>query len=137
MIDPPAAVQSWLKNDSGIAAIVGANVFIPSLPEGYSVAASGPAIVIRRRGGSRHPEIPPLIEPSVAIESWAETSLVARQVAGLVSDLIHGSTAVDLGALGFVITAQEEVSPQDMVDPSTHWPITFAYYSILMRAQVS
>jgi|SRR5579864_218913 len=135
MVDPVTAVLGWLKADSGIATLVGTNVFAPALPEGFSLESGVNAIVVRRRGGPRHPEIPALVRPSIAVECWSLDSVVARQIYGLVSDKIHGSTSIDLGANGFIILAQEEVGGQDIFDPVTHWPMTFGYFRLIIRAQ--
>jgi hypothetical protein len=134
MIDPNTAMVTWLQSSPDLAALVGSHVFTPYLPEGFSCADGKKAIVVRRRGGSRHPEISELLEPSFEIESRALTSLAARQIAGVVSDLVHGATSVDLGTAGFVILAQEEVAPQDLIDPETHWPMSVAYYLVKMRS---
>jgi hypothetical protein len=137
MLDPVTSVLAWLKADAGITTLVGANVFAPVLPEGFSCETGPEAIVIRRRGGTRHGEIPPLLEPSIAVEAWSLDSVRARLIFGTCSDLIHGATSVDLGANGFVILAQEEVAGQDTVDPVTHWPMTFGYFRVMLRAQKS
>lgn len=134
MLDPNNTMLTWLKSSPDLAALVGANIFTPYLPEGVSLADGASAIVVRRRGGSRHPEIPELLLPSLAVECWALTSLKARQIAGVVSDLVHGATSVDLGAAGFVVLAQEEVAPQDLIDPETHWPFCAAYYLLELRS---
>jgi hypothetical protein len=135
MIDPNTAMLTWLRSSPDLAALVGNNIFSPVLPETFTCADGGKAVVVRRRGGSRHPEIQGMIGPSFAIDAWALNSLDAREISGIVSDLVHGATSVDLGVAGFVILAQEEVSPQDLIDPLTHWAMTAAYYKVELRSE--
>lgn len=134
MIDPNTAMLTWLKSSPDLAALVGNNIFSPVLPEAFTCANGSKALVVRRRGGSRHPEIAELLAPSFAIEAWALDSLDARHISGIVSDLVHGATSVDLGVAGFVILAQEEVAPQDVIDPSNRFALSFAYYKVELRS---
>lgn len=143
MIDPNLAILTWLQTSSDLAALVGSNIFSPVLPEGFNaMASSSPdanqrAVVVRKRGGMSQPEIPVVIDPSFAIECWALEAPDATAIYGVIRDLMHGATSVDLGAAGFVITSQEEVPGQDVTDPETHWAMVFAYYHVKMRAQNS
>jgi hypothetical protein len=139
MIDPNLAILTWLKTSTDLAALVGTNIFSPMLPEGFSaMAAEAPdaatrAVVVRRRGGKSQPEIPAVLDPSFAIECWAMEAPDAQQIYGVIRDLMHGATGVDLGAAGFVILSQEEVPGQDITDPETHWAVCFAYYHVELR----
>lgn len=134
MIDPNALMLAWLKSIPALTAIVGTNIYCPVLPELFSCAGGLKAVVVRRRGGSRHPEISALLEPSFAIEAWALEAPDAQQIHGILSDQIHGATSVDLGVNGFVILAQEEVSGQDITDPVTRWAMVVSYYRVWLRA---
>lgn len=138
MIDPTLAIIAWLQTDSAITAAVGENIFAPVLPEGTSmVDGQQAAIVVRKRGGHSHPEIPPLLGPSFEVECWAYESPNATALYGLVRDLVHGANNVNLGAAGYIISAQEEIPGQDIIDPDTHWPYVLAIFQILLRAQNS
>lgn len=140
MLDPNLAILTWLKGSAALAALVGTNVFSPALPEGFSAMASNVpdpaqrAVVIRKRGGTSQPEIPAVLGPSFAVEAWALEATDAQQIYGVIRDLMHGATSVDLGPAGFVILAQEEVPGQDVTDPETHWAIVVAYYHVMLRA---
>lgn len=143
MIDPNLAILTWLKSSADLVALVGTNIYSPDLPEGFSANASNApnsatrAVVVRKRGGTRQPEIPTVLDPSFAIECWALEAPDATQIYGVVSDLMHGANSIDLGDAGFVITSQEEVPGQDFVDPETHWTMVFAYYHVKLRSSVA
>jgi hypothetical protein len=140
MIDPNLAILTWLRTSPDLAALVGTNIFAPVLPEGFSAMASESpdpaqrAVVVRRRGGTSQPEIPAVLDPSFAVECWALEPPDASQIYGVIRDLMHGATSVDLGSAGFIILSQEEVPGQDVIDPETHWAVCFAYYHVRMRA---
>jgi hypothetical protein len=139
MIDLNLAVLTWLKASPALAALVGTNIFSPVLPEGFSaMASSAPdpaqrAVVVRKRGGYSETEVPPVFDPSFAIECWAMEAPDAQQIYGVIRDLMHGATSVDLGSAGFVILCLEEVPGQDVTDPVTGWPMVFAYYHVRLR----
>lgn len=143
MIDPNLAIIAWLQSSTALVALVGTNIYSPVLPEGFSAdAASVPssatrAVVVRKRGGTSQPEIPSVLDPSFTIECWAAEAPDATQIYGVIRDLMHGATSIDLGAAGFVILSQEEVPGQDFADPETHWSMVFAYYHVKLRAQNS
>lgn len=143
MIDPNLAILAWLKSSAELVALVGANIYSPVLPEGFSAMdASAPnsatrAVVVRKRGGTSQPEIPAVIDPSFAIECWALEAPDATQIYGVIRDLMHGANSIDLGDAGFVILAQEEVAGQDFADPETHWAMVFAYYHVKLRSSVA
>lgn len=137
MVDPTLAVVAWLKTSAPLAALIGSNIFSPYLTEGFSAMKGQKAVVVRCRGGASHPEIPPLIEPSVAIEAWAMEAPDAKAIYAVIHDLMHGATSIDLGANGFVILSQEEVHGQDVLDPETRWAAVIAYYRLWLRPQVS
>ena len=133
MIDPNLAFIAWLKANSPLVALIGAgNIFAPVLPEGFSCDKGQLAVVVRARGGSSHPEITPMLDPSFAVECWALEAPTAKQIYGLVRDQVHGATSVNLGADGFITLAQEEVPGQDIVDPITHWNYVVAYFHLKM-----
>lgn len=139
MIDPNAALIAWLQTSTALAALVGANIYSPVLPEGFSAMASGApdaaqrAVVVRKRGGKSEPEVSTVLDPSFAVECWALEAPDAQQIYGVIRDLMHGATSVDLGAAGFVVLAQEEVPGQDITDPETHWAVCFAYFRVKLR----
>lgn len=134
MIDANAAVLAWLRSSPDLAALVGTNILSPVLPPGFSTETGAKAVVVRSRGGHRHPEIQDLITPSFAIEAWAKESPDAVRIYNLISDIIHGANSVDLGSAGYIIAAQEEVFGQDIIDPATHWAMRMGYFAIDMRA---
>jgi hypothetical protein len=138
MTDPVLTVTTWLKSSADLAALVGANIFAPVMPEEFSCMEGNNCVVVRRRGGTPHPEIPTILDPSFTIECWSMESPIASQIYGIVHDLIHGATSIDLGDAGFVILAQEEISGQDIIDPETHWATVVSYYHFKIRSsQVS
>jgi len=139
MIDPNLAILAWLQTSSDLAALVGTNIFSPVLPEGFSAMASESpdpsqrAVVVRRRGGFSHPEVTTVFDPSFAIDCWAMESPDATQIYGVIRDLMHGATSIDLGSAGFIILSLEEVPGQDIIDPETHWAVCFSYFHVKMR----
>ena len=121
MIDPNLAILTWLKSSTALTALVDpGNICSPDLPEGFPALASGSPGP--RRGPwscasmteLSQPEIPAVIDPSFTIECWALEAPDATQIYGVIRDLMHGATSVDLGSAGFVITSQEEVPGQDV-----------------------
>ena len=143
MIDPNLAVLTWLQSSTDLVALVGTNIYSPVLPEGFSAdAAPAPnaatrAVVVRKRGGTSQSEVITVLDPSFAIECWALEAPDATQIYGVIRDLMHGATSIDLGVAGFVILAQEEVPGQDFTDPETHWSMVFAYYHVKLRSSVA
>lgn len=138
MTDPVLTVTNWLKSSTDLAAIVGSNIFAPVMPEEFSCMQGNNCVVVRRRGGTPHPEITTVLDPSFTIECWSLESPTASQMYGIIHDLMHGATSVDLGDAGFVILAEEEVSGQDLIDPETHWATVVSYYHFKIRSsQVS
>jgi hypothetical protein len=140
IFDSNLAILAWLQASTALAVLVGTNIFSPVLPEGFSAMASEApdpsqrAVVVRRRGGRSNPEVPAVRDPSFAIECWAMESPDASQVYGVIRNLMHGSTSINLGSAGFIILSLEEVPEQDIIDPETHWAICFGYYHVKMRA---
>jgi hypothetical protein len=141
VIDANGTVIAWLQSNSAITALVDpGNIMAPVLAEGFSALAdTSPstmscAIVVRRLGGLRPSEVMGVIEPIMVVEAWSMESTVASQIIGIVSDLMHGANSVDLGAAGYVIASQEALSPQDLIDPETHFAVAFAHYRVMMRS---
>lgn len=141
MIDPNGAMISWLQSNPALTALVDpGNFMAPVLAEGFSALAdTSPspmtcAVVVRRIGGLRPSEVMGVIEPILAVEAWSSESTIAAQIMGIISDMLHGSNSVDLGTAGYVIACQEALSPQDLVDPETHWSVCFAHYRVMMRS---
>lgn len=143
MIDPNLAILTWLQSSEALVALVGTNIYSPVLPEGFSAnAAPAPnsatrAVVVRKRGGTSQSEVITVIDPSFTIECWALEAPDATQIYGVIRDMMHGATSIDLGDAGFVILSQEEVPGQDFADPETHWSMVFAYYHVKLRSSVA
>lgn len=133
MIDSNAVIRAYLASNAGVAALVGACVYVPRLPENHTL----PAIGLFTRGGSSTPYIPPLLSPSKQIDCWAASPIVARQVYGAVYDALQGieRTAVTIGATTYyILSAIEEVQGQDMGDPDvpTYFRV-LSFWSIMVR----
>lgn len=137
MIDEVTAVVAWLKADSSVSALVGANVFAPVVPEGFSLETPAECIVVHRRGGMANPDIAVLATPLVEIECWSLDTTRTRLIYGTLRDVMHGACGIDLTTNGYVIRSEEVISAQDTFDPNTSWPMTFGTFSVMMRAQNS
>ena len=134
--DANLLLKAWLNTCTPLVSLVGAgNIYGGSLPEGFSCEdeTNNKALVIRRRGGKRHGEIPVLHGPSFVVEGWALEEPDAAQVYATAADFMHGSNMIDMGVAGVILIAQEEVEAADAHDPATHWPFTFGYWRIVCR----
>jgi hypothetical protein len=114
-------------------ALTNPNTFGQMLPEGFDVRGGAKAVVIGTRGGDAHPEIKGWVTERVQITAWALISLDARKVYGAVYDYLHGLQALDCGGNGFLVTALEVVSGQDVVDPDTGWATCVGFFNVTVR----
>ena len=133
MIDTNIVLVAHLKADAGVAALVGTRVYCPRLPQGADL----PAIGLFTRGGLSTPYIPGYLNPSVQIDCWAHDHIEARSIYRAVYDALQGiqNVTVTIGTTDyFILSAEEEVQGQDLVDieiPNYFRVLTF--FSIIVR----
>ena len=87
------------------------HVYCPRAPENATL----PYITLFTRGGRSTPYIPPITNPSVQIDCWADDSIGAREIYRAVYEALQGlqNEAVDGDV---ILSAIEEVQGQDLVD---------------------
>ena len=115
MGDTNSIIRAYLVGQSGITDIVGARIYSPRLPENADL----PALGYFTRGGTSTPYIPPLVEPSIQFDCWADNPIEARSLYMAIYDALQGiqnqSVVVD-GDTFHILSAIEEVQGQDLVD---------------------
>ena len=128
---------AWLRASAPVQAVAGtlpdgsAAVFGEVLPEHYDPTGN-PALVVSLKSGERHAEVLPLLEAFIQVKSWAGVNqyVLARQLAGAVSDTMHGAYAVTGPYGGTVNGCFETLAPVGEVDPDAHWATMRAEYKI-------
>lgn len=122
-----AIVNTYLRADTGLIAIVGDRIYSPRLPE----KATLPALALFVRGGTSTPYIPPYVNPSFQFDCWGTTPLEARELYTELYDTLQGieNKSVVVGGTTYtLVSAIEEVQGQDIQDmeyPNRHRVITF------------
>ena len=134
MIDTNAVIKAYLDSDAGIHGVVADRIYCPRLPENAIL----PAIGFFTRGGPRaNPHIPPLLSPSKQFDCWDKNDpIVARQVYRVLYDALQGiqNVKVTIGATDYyILSAEEEVPGQDLIDPDTGWFKVLTFFEIMVR----
>lgn len=131
--DTNAIIRAYLAADPGLAALVGARIYCPRLPENAGL----PAVGFFTRGGSSTPYIPDIPAPSIQIDCWAADPITARQVYRAVYNALQGlqnqAVVID-GHTYYILSAREEVQGQDLVDadiPNYFRVLTF--FEVMIR----
>ena len=133
MIDTNIPIRAHLAANTALAALVGARIYCPRLPE----KATLPAIGFFTRGGTSTPYIPGMPAPSVQFDCWADDPTEARSIYRALYDALQGIqyTKVTVGSTDYyILSAIEEVQGQDIVDseiPNYFRVLTF--FSIVVR----
>jgi len=138
-------IREYLVNNAGMIAFFAPDaprIYCPRLPEKTTL----PAISFFTRGGSSSPYIPPLPEPSVQFDCWAEeyagapssASVRARTVYRALYDVLQGiqREVVAVGGTSYIIwSAIEEVQGQDLVDVDIQGYFrTMAFFKFMIKA---
>lgn len=120
MIDPNNALRALLLADTGVSGLVGDRIYAPTIPQDFN-PSQGLGLAISTRGGTAEDECP-ILTLSMQFVAWAPTDegINARAVYRAVFDALHGKNNIDLGQLGYVLSAMEEVAGQDGADPETN-----------------
>ncbi len=136
MINPNKVLREYLLADTALAALVGTNVAYPDLPADTDIAGkmgtAVRAVVFGARGGRSDIETP-LLRPSYQVRCWALRPAEAREVYAAVFDALHGKNNL-AGTSGKILSAFEEVSPQDVTDDDTGWATVIGFYRLLLPA---
>lgn len=114
-VDTNSVIRAYLVVQAGIIASVGTKVYAPRAPEDAVL----PFITFFSRGGVNNPYIPPMMEPSVQFDCWADSPRSARAVYGALYDALQGvqRQVVDVDGTDYIIwSAVEEIQGQDIVD---------------------
>jgi hypothetical protein len=139
MIDTNALLRKWLLTSDDLVALLldrdsTKSIYAGDLPEKVD-PKDGPAVVISTRPGKMHKEIPVLITPNFQIRVWAAPMKykLARQVYGVISDLIHGANNIDLAPDGYVLMGQANGTGQDVDDPDSGDATVIGFFDVMMR----
>ncbi len=134
--DTNVVIRTYLTTSSTktdpLIALVADRIIYPRLPENTTL----PAIGFFTRGGTSSPYIPPLPEPSVQFDCWADSPLDAREVYRALYEALQGiqRQVVSVGGTDYIIWgAEEEVQGQDLVDveiPNYFRVLTFCKFMI-------
>jgi len=106
-------------------------IYCPRLPENATL----PAISFFTRGGTSTPYIPGIPSPSVQFDCWADNSIDARKVYGLLYDALQGIQNITVGSYQ-IMSAIEEVQGMDLIDefiPNYFRVLTF--FNVMVRAE--
>lgn len=132
MTDTNAVIVEYLKaSGTALHALVGARVYCPRLPQGFTNSQA--VIEVMRRGGSSkmaHAEH----RASFQIKCYggANSHAQAEAVYRALYDRLHSITGMDT-ASGNIMTAEEENMGQSLFDPETGWPFVLVYFSVTIR----
>jgi len=132
--DTNSVIRAYLITCGTLTILVGGatpRIYCPRLPE----RATLPAVSFFTRGGTSTPYIPGIPAPSVQFDCWADNSIDARKVYGVLYDNLQGIQNIAVGAYK-ILSAIEEVQGQDLVDseiPNYFRVLTF--FSIMVRAE--
>lgn len=140
MVDSGKAIRELLIASSSVTSLLqtdqnsNAAIYVGNdFPEHFD-PKNGPAILISRRGGHAHPEIPTLSDSRVQVKVAAgvEKYLLAFQVYQAVYSVLHGLTQTGLDSGNTLINRIiETTAPQEMTDPDTGWCYVSAFYQVL------
>jgi len=139
LADTNEIVWTYLAADAGLQAILLSGgvtrIYCPRLPENVTL----PAVGFFTRGGRSTPYIPGLVSPSLQFDCWADDPIEARQVYRALYDSLQGIQyePVVIGVDTFyILSAEEEVQAQDLVDTDIQgWFRTLSFWSIMIRAE--
>lgn len=138
MVNGNAVLVNYLLEQAVLTDEVGTNVYAVRLPADFVPSGKG-AVSLRTSTGDTDPNLP-LVTLSVEIRGWHENNaLQARKVYGLVHDVLHQVSNVDvpstgpIGSIGSIVEALEELHGQDTWDPDTRWPFVLGSFSAILR----
>ena len=129
--DSNAIIKQYLDTCASLTALVSTRIVAPRLPEDMEL----PAVSFFTRGGGGTPYVPPIVEPSVQFDCWADNPIEARQVYRALYDNLQGIQNVTVGSYS-ILSAIEEVAGYDLVDvdiPGYFRCVTF--FSIMIRVE--
>lgn len=109
--DVDKVIRDYLVTCGTLTALVGTKIYCPRLPENTEL----PAISFFIRGGGSTPYIPPIVEPSVQFDCWANDLIIARNVYDKLYDNLQGIQNITVGT-SKILSAIEEVQGQDLID---------------------
>jgi hypothetical protein len=133
MFDVNAAFQQWLAQDAIVKALVRPDRIVADfLPDGADLADHW--ITFKARGGARHSEISTWVEESFEVTCWAETGAIAaaRKIALAISDLVFNTLNITVNEAQ-IVSAVEEVAPQNIADTTADWTAAVYYCRVSMR----
>ncbi len=111
--DANAILRAYLAANAGLAAIVGAKIYCPRVPENTAL----PALGFFTRGGDSNPYIPQIVSPSYQFDCWGTTPIQARSLYIALYDCLQGlqDATITIGATTYrILSAIEEVQGQDV-----------------------
>ena len=132
--DTNKIVREYLVNQSTLTAVVSTRIYVPRLPENTTL----PAIGFFTRGGTATPYIPGIPQPSIQFDCWGATPIVARQVYGLLYDVLQGiqRQTVTVDGNDYIIhSAIEEVQGQDLQDEIKDYYRVMTFFSFIIMAK--
>lgn len=135
-------LRNWLLTSTDLLALLPGrdsgggpthSIYAGDLPEKLDLLA-GPAVTLFTRPGKMHKEIPVLITPNIQIKIWAAPMKyqLARQVYGVISDLIHCANNIDLSPDGVVLSGQANGTGQDVDDPDSGYATVVGFFDVMM-----
>ena len=127
--DPIAAVMQYLKDDSGIAALVSARVFGLELPKDEASSMPRKAIVCKVAGGASPASYLKLNDFRIDFFCYGETPFEAMKILRTLHDVMKQlERSVKLSTL--MHDAIQSGGPTAFRDPDTDWPIALETWMV-------
>lgn len=129
-MDPVAVIRDWLVGGSALAALVSTRIYgSPGLPDSARGAAAVSFDVAPT--GEASPEAPVCSFRAIA-RCWGTTPANAWAVYSALFDRLDGAHMQPVSS-GYLISAQETLSGQQLVDPDTEQPYVIATFETTIR----
>ena len=128
-------IVEHLVNQAALVAVVGTKVYAPRAPENAVL----PFITLFTRSGTPNPHIPPMLEPSVQFDCWADNPREAQSVYRMLYDVLQGKQrqVVTVDGTDYIIWESVcEIEGQDLVDVDIQGYFkTMTFFKFMIKAE--
>jgi hypothetical protein len=149
--DSNVLLRKWLLQSTDLAAVLpprdglgvkctsgdpnnSGSIYIGVMPKGFD-PVDGPGMQIGTRGGSPHPEIIDLAQPSIQVRFWDAPGkdVRCRTAYRTFFDFVHGKVG-EVAGFGIIKSCVVEVDGQDGIDPETKWVSVLTFVQLIAHA---
>lgn len=133
MVNPDVAVIAMLNGSGAVTALAAARLWSPRLAPGYK-PEQGSAVTLFVRGGSNG-LYDPVVFPSFQVTTWAASTKQARTLMDAVTTVLHDikdQQVLTVDGIVRVLSGEQEVFPQDVIDSDTGWFTCVSFFRLQM-----